>query len=443
MASRVFLLRRGFSRENFSHIPFEKEEIFYTKISPCKSVYYKRYKEKYEKVVVKKGVTTASSIDKKLYQERMKKAVGRKLQKRIYTLLKDTKVVNYKAGFDFDILYTKTDEYKKFQNQIEEEVTFDKRYDEEYLAIFGSKFQRDFNIYKKFKQIKRDSKDFEMKRNINKKMNTSTAIRIELFSLYTRLLQSKIDILSENKKGRDILLKYQDTLGRILVIIRKYKKLFEPKIVDKILQNLEFVYNQTMIRDEIVSIRDNFFILDRCSKKVRFGNFLTSKDSDISQKIEQFIQFLKSRECSIISRQLELLILEGSKDDEIVYEKSIKKSLKKVIKKSLKDAKKDFKNDIECEDSGKLLKLLSKFKAVQILEDEFIYLFKKKVYLRKKYIDSLISDIEDYIHTVQFRKILQKNEEYFKEKEIMCFQKEIDEKLSKTLKKVKKSFKKL
>ena len=373
----------------------------------------------------------------------MKKAIGKKIHKKIYKISKDSKVVNFKAGFDFDILYTKSDEYKKFQKQIDEEVTFDKRYDLEYLVLFGAKFQRDFNIYKKFKQIKRDSKDFEMKTNINKKMNASTAIRIELFSLYTKLLQNKIDILSENKKGRDILLKYQDTLNRILTIIKKYKELFEPKIVDKILENLEFVYKQTVVRNEIISIRENFSILDKCSKKSKFSVFLEDKDREISQKIEQFVQFLKSRECSIISRQLELLIVEGSKDEEIVYEKSIKKSLKKVIKKSLKKAKKYFKKNIDCEDIDKLTKLLSKFESVKILEDEFIYLFKKKVYSRKKYIDSLTLNLKDYIYTVQFKSSLDKEDTPFEEKEMECFRNEIDKKLSKTLKKVKKSFKKL
>jgi len=443
LANRAFLLKKDFSKNRLSQTPFEKEETFYTKITPCKSVYYKNNKKEYKKIIQKKSTFTTLPVDEKLYKEKLKKAIGKKIHKKIYKISKDSKVVNFKAGFDFDILYTKSDEYKKFQKQIDEEVTFDKRYDLEYLVLFGAKFQRDFNIYKKFKQIKRDSKDFEMKTNINKKMNASTAIRIELFSLYTKLLQNKIDILSENKKGRDILLKYQDTLNRILTIIKKYKELFEPKIVDKILENLEFVYKQTVVRNEIISIRENFSILDKCSKKSKFSVFLEDKDREISQKIEQFVQFLKSRECSIISRQLELLIVEGSKDEEIVYEKSIKKSLKKVIKKSLKKAKKYFKKNIDCEYIDKLTKLLSKFESVKILEDEFIYLFKKKVYSRKKYIDSLTLNLKDYIYTVQFKSSLDKEDTPFEEKEMECFRNEIDKKLSKTLKKVKKSFKKL
>ena len=448
MNTKKFLLINSDIKEIVSNIPKQKQTLFFTVISPCKTVMYKKEKDVYTKVLTKKNERKILNIDKKQYLKKKKKCLGSILYKSIYKLDKTSCITEYKS--DLPLLILDIKEFKDFDNSskllnfIDEDITKNKRYSDIYIAKFGFKNLHEFNIYNAFKKVKDNKKGDNMKDAINKNMNSSDAIRVELFSLYKRLLKNTADIFKSENKNEDILLKFRSNLEKLIFIIKEYKKIFEPEFIEKVSENLELIYNHTDTHSQIVSIRSNFTTLNKCLKKTSFKSFLTQEDEYISKKVEDFIVFLKTREFDIITKQLELLITEGSKEEDKEFEKTIEQSLNKKLKKGIKKAKKTFKKKIDCDDEKGINKIIRKFSTISVLQSEFNYLFEREeLYSDKESIDKIIKKLNLYSSILKFEKLLTSKNNNFKNKEFKCLNKEINKQKSKLLKKVKKSFKNL
>ncbi len=419
-------------------------EVFFTKINRCKSIYYIKEKKVYKKVV-KSFETTIVDISKKEYKKEKNNSIGKILKKKVYELDNNSSVIKYDDGFVF--LESKFDDIEQlkefyqsdfFKTYVDEDVTNNTNFNDYSLAKFN---HNDLNIYKVFKDIK-NSRRCDMKKVIYKDMNSANAIRIELFLLYTKLIKNKNEILAKSRKGEDTLSKYIKNLLKTIVILKEYKKIFEKDLAKHVIKNLELIYSHTNIHQNIVSIRENFALIEGCIKNKSFRKFLKSRDDEISENIDAFLSFLKSKEYAIILKQLELLIKEGSLEENIDLEDSIEKTLSKKIKKSLKKFKKLFIKNIDCDSVDGLNKIIYKFKRVEILRNEFSYLFEDdEFYSKKRAYDKLKINLESYYNLLVLEEIL--IEDITKENHIECLKKDIIESKTKLLKTIKKSFKKI
>ncbi len=424
----------------------EKRLYYFTKINPCETISYHFESEKYFKKTQNSYHKSIDEISKKLFFKNSKKRVGRFIKKDIYFLDKDSFVEIYKDDLNVSFYFKyfknqdqlkeflKSDFYNKY---IDEDVTFDDRFSDISLAKFGSKVS---NIYSIFKNIKKRGKS--MKKVIYKDMNTTSAIRIELFLLYTKLLQIKNDILKDHKSGEDQIATYRKILQKILFLLKDYKKSFDNDVVSKVIENLQMIYEHTSMHKRIVAIRENFHTLKECLNKKSFESFLRIQDEAITKEVEIFLNFLKTKEHAIILKQLELLIKEGENDKDAKYEKSIKKSLDKKIKKALKKFKKAYKKNIECDSFEGIEKIVKRLKKIETLRGEFKYLFDNEIfYKEEKLYEELLEKLNSLSNLLLLEELIKQNID--KEDDVECLVKVITNKKQKLLKKVKKSFKKI
>ena len=445
LSEKRYLLKDVFSVEdiNMTYKKISVEE-YYTYISKCKKIKYKKLGDSFFKITKTKNDYKKNVIDKDKFEKNYKKKITHILSKDVYFFENDAVVCLYKKRYKgLKILQSSSPEaIKPFLPYIDEDITDRVRYGGVYLALYGNPLSDDKNIHKLMKKIKNSEKN-DMKNFIKKDMSVDSAVRVKLYELYLKLVQDRFDLLDDEKNRANMLSIYRKRLKAILDILKENEDYFEEELVEKVKENLFYIYNKTAIDEELKSIKVKLKRYQKCLSEDEFVSFLKDEDAFISEEVERFCSFIQTREYSIILKQLELLIKESSIEvDDTKADTTIKEAHKRYMKKVYKRVKKAIKKYIDCEDVESFNKILKKVRALETLNDEFACLTKRKTFhKRKRVLSKLEENVEAFL-------IILKNIDLSKSKikdasSLECLIKKFEKEKKDKLKELKESIKDL
>ncbi len=453
MILRKFLLKEDAISGLIKNRTFFYENSFYLDLSMCKSVKYTFDEKDYKKVVFKNKIGNEKyfKVSKEEYIKSFNNKIGKLLNKKIYELDKNKRVEIFQNNLSLSFLnvcfknkeeFDKFFDIKKYQKYIDEDVTFDKTYSDISIAKFWKASFGKNNIYDEFKKINKSVKDYKMDEVIYDEMNSANAIRIQLYFLYTKMVQTRMEIINSDLKGEDYLTSFRNNIEKIIILIKQYKDIFNKEIANKVLENLNLIYSHTDTQKNILAIKENFSSLKKCLDDKKFYNFLHIHDKKITSDVKLFLDFLKTKEYAIIIKQLDLLIKEEIKEENFEIQETIKKSLDVKIAKRMKKFKKTFEKYIDCDDIEGMEKILKNLKKLKVLADEFKHIFDREdFYKRKEKIDKLYKLLNTIYLDLLVENLLPDSIKNKKDKN--CITQRLEKQRIVFMKKVKKSFKNL
>jgi len=438
-----YLLKEDTNLQKFDIGYGEKFSVkeYFTYISRCKEIKFQKLGDRYLKIVKTKSHTKEKEIDKKIFLKNLNKSVSEVVYKDLY-LYDDLKIFVYKKKHKgIVILESLTDEMDKtFLSEVVEDISDKRGFEDSFLALYGNPLKDDKNIYQIMKKLK-NMEIVDMKTIIKKDMSVENAVRVKLYELYLKLVQDRFELLKDSDNKANILSVYRKRLRSIITLIKEYKSYFDEELVLKVEENLKYILNKTSIDEELMSLKKKLKRYKNCLNDEDFIEFIQKKDQKITKDVEKFINFIQTREYSIILKQLELLIRESSVEfDEKDEDMNIKTAYKKSLKKRYKHLKKSIKKYIDCEDLDSYEKILNKLYNLESINKEFGFLSKnKKFYKRKGVLSQLIESFEELISILKNMEI---SKESIKDKEAFeCllerFEKDKKEALKKALKNIK------
>jgi len=443
LSEKRYLLKKTFS-VNDIEIPYKKVEIkeYYTYISKCKSIKYKKINNTFLKIIKSKRDYKKIEIDKDVFVKNYKKRLSHIIKKDVYAFEKSALVCIYKKNLNglMILKLLSEDDEKIFKPYIKEQIIYKDRYDDMYLSLYGNPLSDDKNVHFIMKRLK-DNEGKNMKNIIKKDMPVDSAVRIKLYELFLKLEQDRFELLKDMKNRANLLSSYRKRLRKIVDILKEYEDCFDDELVKKVEENLKYIYKKTSVDVKLNSIKVNLKNYKKCLDTDEYVKFLKKEDSSITKEVKNFLNFLQTREYAIILKQLELLIKESSIEvDDTKSDTIIKEAMKKTLKKRYKKVEKSIKKYIDCEDADSFSKILNKIKKLDTLSSEFGFLSKSKIYHSRKRVLSQLSEKID-----KFLKILNNIEiakSTIKEaSSVECLMSKLEKERKKSLKSLKKSIK--
>ncbi|RUT50108.1 hypothetical protein BWK51_05740 [Campylobacter fetus] len=267
---RKFLLNNGFIQIALmlEGVEFKKVNIlqFYTKIAPNYEVRFRKTANEFIKTIkIGKGLIRQENetvISEKEFQKQRKNSIANQISKSRYIF----KLNNFPCNIDiyndylsdlaiFEIEFMKKSDADVFilpeflKNYINKEITFDERYKNKNLALFGLP---DFKFNYK-KTVKMVEKLNHIKLFFGKNISSYDAIRLTLLQNYKMILEYKLKYLQG--KDQSTLTNLRDALRVSYSLMDIFKFTFDEKIISVFLDTFS-----QKIRKTTELIRANLLI---------------------------------------------------------------------------------------------------------------------------------------------------------------------------------------
>ncbi len=374
--TRRYLLQRDIADEVLQALPAERSKMrcYFTKITPCKEIEYCRTEQAYLKIVregfgEREHVTTQKN-DPKAYKAHKKERVGTKIDK-----------IRYSGSFNEHTFMI--DRYRKrllgitllqtgastlpipLRKLVHAEVTFDPRYREKDLALFGDPADTEYNIYAIFREIELQAPK-RCARHLFSQMRTIDAVRIALFCDYIQMRIAAKRCAEE--EASDAFEAFRSYAARARALMRYYPKLFEKSLYRKVLQHLSTLKRATDPLSDLYQIakvvRKNQKLFDADT----FNAFERRIDERIAQERHRLRHLYTTRAYAIMMKQFELLLKEGTQsryrgDNSL----PILHTLKKRIDEEMQQIHALYRKSAECQDERSYRRLRKALKRTERL----------------------------------------------------------------------------
>ena len=424
------LLEKGYKKKSV------KEFLVFS--DPCESIVYQKIDGEYFKLMTStSGEEEKVRIGKRDYKKAKKVADTKSVKKELY-FLEDAKIHNY---FDFIVLETRSkDVLKEYKSYLSKELYEPKKFNKKYILLYSKHLKNNTNIYNIFKKMTNIDK-IDITEHIKDDMPMDEAIRIKLYHLYVKLSHDRDALINKHKNNS--LKSFRRSLRSILSLLDEYSNYFDSELTEKVTKNLRYLERRTRVENLIYTIKSNLGLYKKCFDDETYHEFILEKDRDISQRKEELLYFLESREYAIILSQFETMIKEQLHYDAKSFI-SIKTSVdtKNSIVSLYKSLKTEVDIYLECPSTTTLIDMLEKLKVLDSINSEFNFLWDvEKFFNRKRVIKRLENKIEELL-TVRYSVDIVKGFEKDKE-QLDCILQEYDKISAVISKKIKKASKKL